>query len=329
MRKIIILIITCFLLLIAAWFSLTYYAGHPGPLEDAATVMIEPGDGFDEITATLEKEGVISFPLLFKIWVVAHNQHHAFKAGEFEIEKASSPQEVIDILVSGKSIQHSITIPEGLVSKDILTIVRDTKLLTGKEPSTLPEGTLLPETYYFLRNTPRDEMIRRMQEAMKKVLDVAWKKKQANLPFSTKQEAIILASIVEKETGVASERPRVAAVFVNRLRIGMRLQSDPTTIYGIYAATGELKQSLTTRDLEQKNAYNTYIIEGLPSGPICHPGTDSIEAVLNPIQTKELYFVADGKGGHAFAETLDEHNNNVLKYRAFLREQRQRAAEPR
>lgn len=329
MRKFILFIITCFLLLIIGWFSLAYYAGHPGPLEDATTVMIEPGDGFDEITSTLKDADIISMPLLFKVWVVAHNQHHAFKAGEFEIEKESTPQEVIDILVSGKSIQHSITVPEGLVSKDILAILHDTKLLTGKEPANLPEGTLLPETYYFLRNTPRSEMITRMQDSMKKILDIAWKNKQADLPFSTKQEAIILASIVEKETGVASERPRVAAVFINRMRIGMRLQSDPTTIYGIYAATGELKQSLTTRDLEQKNAYNTYVIEGLPSGPICHPGTESIEAVLNPAKTKELYFVADGKGGHAFAENLDEHNNNVLKYKAFLREQRQRTAQPR
>lgn len=329
MKFFISILVAGFLLLAAAWGGLVYYSSAPGPLKETTTILIEPGDGFDEIASLLAKEKIVSFPLLFKAWVIAHNQHHAFKAGEFEIEEGATPQDIIDALVSGKSIQHSVTVPEGLVSKDILSILSETKLLTGETPVTLPEGTLLPETYYFLRNTKRTEMIKRMQDAMRKMVDTAWEKRQPDLPFSTKQEAIILASIVEKETGVATERPRVAAVFINRMRIGMPMQSDPTTIYGIYAATGEMKQSLTTRDLEQKTPYNTYVIGSLPPGPICHPGTDSIEAVLNPAKTKELYFVADGKGGHVFAETLEEHNNNVLKYRAFLREQRQRATQPR
>ncbi|MFO1243547.1 MAG: endolytic transglycosylase MltG [Rickettsiales bacterium] len=299
MKAFLIIVITGMLLLAAGWFSLTYYANHPGPLSDTTIIMIEPGDSFDEITDQLAEQKAISFPLLFKAWVVAHGLHHQFKAGEFELEKDITPDAIIDILVGGKSIQHSVTVPEGLISKDILTIVRDTKLLTGDPPASLPEGTLLPETYYFLRNTSRTEIIRRMQDAMRRTLDTAWQGRDQNLPFTTKEEALILASIVEKETGIAEERPHVASVFVNRLRQNMKLQSDPTTLYGVYAKTGELKQSLTFKDLEQSTPYNTYVIEGLPPGPICHPGKESIQAVLHPTDTRDLYFVATGTGGHA------------------------------
>jgi UPF0755 protein len=228
----------------------------------------------------------------------------------------------MQILIDGKSIVYKLTLAEGLTSATIIELVRGHPVLVGDVADIPAEGSLLPETYVFDRGTTRKDLVGRMQDDHTRVLDELWVGRAKDLPFSTKDEAVILASIVEKETGVASERPRVAAVFVNRLRKGMKLQSDPTIIYGLTKGV-PLGRGIRQSELEKPTPYNTYVILGLPPTPIANPGKASLAAVMNPAQTEDLYFVADGTGGHAFAATLDEHEANVRKWREI---ERQRAA---
>ena len=224
----------------------------------------------------------------------------------------------MDRLVEGRSIQHSITIPEGLTSAQIVARINEHPILVGDIDYIPAEGSLLPETYKFTRGASRQEVLERMQRAHQKVVDEAWEHRIEDLPIQTKEDLITLASIVEKETGRADERNRVAAVFLNRLKRGMKLQSDPTILYGLYGGEAwEKSRTIYRSDMQRPNAYNTYQIEGLPPGPIANPGRASIEAVANPSRTDDLYFVADGSGGHAFSETLAEHNRNVEKWRAI------------
>ncbi len=300
-----------------------YYTA-PGPLTENKTILIEPGTGFKTIAHRLEKEQIISDRWLYTGMVMLGKKQHLFKAGEYAFPSGITPSQVTDKLVSGDTVSHSITIPEGLVTRDILAIIGKDPLLTGEMPTDIKEGDLLPETYFYIRGDSRKKIIDRMRRDHQQWLTKLWKNRKPGLPLKTPEEAVILASIVEKETGIASERGRVAAVFINRLRLGMPLQSDPTTIYGLYHRDGELKQSLTRKDLESNTPYNTYVIPALPPGPIAHPGVASIKAVMNPPDTDELYFVADGSGGHVFAKTLAEHNRNVANYRAWLREQKRR-----
>ncbi|MDD3447306.1 MAG: endolytic transglycosylase MltG, partial [Zavarzinia sp.] len=222
----------------------------------------------------------------------------------------------VRLLRDGKVVVHRLTVPEGLTVAEIMKLVADTAALSGSLPPIPPEGTLLPETYNFTRGENRSAMVDRMRRAMVEALDSAWAARVDGLPFETKEQALVLASIIEKETARDSERRRIAGVFVNRLRKGMRLQSDPTVIYGITKGQGPLGRSLTRTDLREATDYNTYVVYGLPPGPISSPGLDSLRAAVNPSTHKELYFVADGKGGHAFAETLDDHNANVQRWRA-------------
>ncbi len=297
----------------------------PGPLKEDTFVMIEPGDGLNAIASKLRETGVISrddpFNLgvlddatIFKLGTRYLEQQGKLKHGEYKVPAQSSMKQVMELLVSGKVIQYSVTVPEGRTSQMVLRILNADTVLTGDLRAAPAEGTLLPETYLFTRGTTRADILRRMERDHAALAEKLWANRKADLPYKTLEEAIILASIVEKETGVASERPQVASVFVNRLRKGMKLQSDPTIIYGLTG--GEpLGRGIRKSELEKATPYNTYLIDGLPPTPICNPGRASLEAVINPPDTDYLFFVADGTGGHAFAATLEEHNENVRKWR--------------
>ena len=306
--------------IIASYAWLNWYVQQPATLQESKTVIIPKGTGISDITAKLANAGVIAQPFIFKAFIFLEHKQVSFKAGEYVFTPNVSINEIIDILAKGKSITHSITIAEGLTVNEIIDIIQLDNKLSGEITQKIGEGELLPETHFYLRGDNRNDIIKRMQKDLRNSLDELWQTRQDNLPLKNKYEALILASIVEKETGVKSERARVAAVFINRLRLGMQLQSDPTTIYGIYKETGVKKQSLTRKDLKREDEYNTYFIPALPPTPIANAGRKAIAAVLNPSDTKELYFVAKGDGGHRFANSLRDHQANVMKYRKWQRD---------
>ncbi len=321
-----ILMFSIFLLIAFAgmlYYGKTLYEAD-GPLKSAKAVLIERGMNVQRIANLLDESGVIDNKVLFLASVRISDAHGKLKAGEYLFEENVSMDVVVAKLVEGKSILHSITLPEGRTSQQIVEILRNDEVLGGEIESVPPEGTLLPETYKFTRGDTRSQILERMRTSRDKIVADVWSRRSPDLPISTPEEMVILASIVEKETGLADERPRVAAVFINRLKKGMRLQTDPTVIYGLVGGAGTLGRSITRSDLRSKTAYNTYVIEGLPPGPIANPGRAALEAVINPAKTNDLYFVADGTGGHAFAETLDGHNANVRKWREI---ERNRAAQ--
>jgi UPF0755 protein len=237
------------------------------------------------------------------------------KAGEYELQPGTSMRLVAEILAEGKSLLYRVTIPEGLTSQQIVDRLKADPNIVGEVASLPSEGSLLPDTYRFSRGMTRQRLIELMQEERRKLLEKAWANRQTDLPFSTPEDAIVLASIVEKETGRSDERSRVAAVFINRLRQGMRLQSDPTILYGLFAGQVAWGRPIYKNEIQQKTTHNTYQIDGLPPTPICNPGRASIEATLNPAKTGDLYFVADGAGGHVFTSTLKDHNAAVVNWR--------------
>ena len=299
------------------WFN-TYYQAN-GPLVVPATVVIHKGARTIEIALLLKQAGVISNPKLFVWGIRLLAGPKPLRAGEYNFKPRMSPAQVISHLQTGKTVVRKVTIAEGLNNLEVANLLANTSGLSGPLGPLPTEGQLLPETYHFSYGHSRRGLIKRMRQAMTHLLSEAWPHRASGLPLKTPAEALVLASIVEKETGVASERPRVASVFINRLRIGMRLQSDPTVIYGITEGRKPFDRSITKSDLRSKTAYNTYVIKGLPPAPITNPGRAAILAVLNPANTKDLYFVAAGSGGHAFARTLSEHNRNVAKWRKFER----------
>ncbi len=299
-----------------------------GPLEGDRVVLIAPRTEVYEIISQLEREGVIENRLLLNLALLAEGNWSKIKAGEYLFKQNASLREVIDTLVSGREILHSITIPEGLTSEQIIQRIRDFDLLSGDVREIPKEGTLLPETYRVARGMSRNDLIRKMQDDQKRVLDQVWARRSADIPLRSPTELLILASIVEKETGRADERPRVAGVFINRLTRRMRLQSDPTIVYGLVGGKGTLGRGILRAEVERPTPYNTYQIEGLPPGPIANPGRAALEAVANPSRTKEFYFVADGTGGHAFAETLEQHNRNVVRWRMIERENKAQQTVP-
>jgi UPF0755 protein len=286
-----------------------------GPLANDKVVVVPRNTGVDEIAALLKREGVIDQPALFQLYAYLNRQRGQLKAGEFMFKAHASIDEAIDTLIQGKAILHSVTIPEGWTSEQIVARLNENEILTGEIKEVPREGTLLPDTHKFERGETRQQLINRMQNAQKQVLNQIWARKSPDLPIKTPQELVILASIVEKETGRADERTRVAGVFINRLQKRMKLQSDPTIVYGLVGGKGTLGRGILRSEIEKATPYNTYVIEGLPPGPIANPGRAALEAVANPSRTKDLYFVADGSGGHAFAETLEQHNRNVLRWR--------------
>ena len=311
---------------IAIFYHLKAQFEQRGPLASEQVLVITPGSNLAQIARQLEAAGVLENAFIFRIGVRTMALSRSLKAGEFAFPAGVSMRDAAEIIASGKSVLYPLTIPEGLTSREIQELVRQEERLTGDIPDApLPEGTLLPETYSFTRGDSRAQLIERMRAAMAAELAELWPGRDPDLPIKSPEEALILASIVEKETGVPEERPLVASVFVNRLRKGMRLQSDPTVAFGITLGEAPLGRLLTQADLRAPTAYNTYQIDRLPPGPIANPGRASIEAVLHPAETSYLYFVADGTGGHAFSKTLQEHNKNVAKWRKVQRSRKSNA----
>jgi peptidoglycan lytic transglycosylase G len=298
-----------------------------GPLDKTKTVLIPRGAGPSTMTKILTAEGVISHPQLFRVALMVDPNPKPIKAGEYEVPAHISMAALVDLLQSGKVVQRRMTVPEGATTAEIVELVRKTEALTGEITLDLKEGDLLPETYFYSRDDTRDGMLSRMKEAMEKTLDEAWRKRAAGLPYANKRDALILASIIEKETAVANERNKVAAVFVNRLRLKMRLESDPTTIYGVTGGKGMQGRELTRADLQSSSPYNTYVAAGLPPGPICNPGRASIIAAVSPApRDRSLYFVADGQGGHVFATNIYEHNRNVARWKEIQRQKQEQTS---
>ena len=287
----------------------------PGPLASDRVLIIPRDSGLTEISDLLQREGLIEHPLTFRISAFISGNWTKLKAGEYLFKARASQQDILDIIADGKVVEHSITVPEGLTSEQIVARLRENELLSGEIIAVPREGTILPDTYRIPRGFSRQAIIDRMSRDQNALLNRIWDRRPADLPIKTKQELVTLASIVEKETGRADERPRVAGVFINRLNRRMRLQSDPTIVYGIVGGKGTLGRSILRSEINQPTPYNTYTIDGLPPGPIANPGRAAMEAVVNHSKTKELYFVADGTGGHAFAETLEQHNRNVARWR--------------
>lgn len=295
----------------------------PGPTSADTTFVVKPSTGLGTIAADLETRGLITDAWVFQAGVRAYGNDSALKAGEYGIKAGASMRDIMDVIKSGKSIMFSLTIPEGLTVDQAFQRVAAMQELSGDMPTAMPdEGSLAADTQRFTRGMPRQRIIDKMLADQKELVAEIWAKRQPDLPLADVNEFVTLASIVEKETGVASERSQVAAVFINRLNKGMRLQSDPTILYGLFGGKGRpADRPIYQSDIEKPTPYNTYVINGLPPTPIANPGRAALEAVANPAKTNDLYFVADGTGGHVFAETLDDHNKNVARWRAFQKSQ--------
>lgn len=311
---------------VGGWWAYQNFT-KPGPLATPVTINIVRGSNIGGVAAMLASHGALEYPVVFKMAGRLTEQAGKIKAGEYEIAPAMSMQDILDLLESGKVVQRSVTLREGLTSYEITHILSAVQDLEQSRLDMPEEGRLLPETYSYSKGDGASDIIRRMEVGMEHVLDAAWEKRADDLPFKTKAEALILASIIEKETAVGMERRRVAGVFVNRLRKGMLLQTDPTVIYALTGGKpkndgkGPLGRRLLRKDLSYDSPYNTYKYAGLPPGPICNPGRAAVEAALNPETHSYLYFVADGSGGHAFAKSLAEHNRNVARWRRVRRGQ--------
>jgi UPF0755 protein len=260
------------------------------------------------------------------VWALKANGD--LKAGEYQFNKQASLRQVVETIVEYKAVQHPISIPEGLTSEQIVGRLLETDLLSGNIKDIPREGTLLPDTYNFPRGFARERMIQLMQQASQRVIKDVWEHRNPDLPLKTPEQLVALASIVEKETGRPEERTRVASVFVNRLKQKMRLESDPTIIYGLVGGKGSLGHPISKGEKSQPTPYNTYFIDGLPPGPIANPGRASLEAAANPARTKELFFVADGTGGHVFAESYDQHQKNVARLRVIEQQQQKDSTTP-
>ncbi len=327
MRRLIRVLLLLLIILAVVTSALFYdHISSPAPLPEEGVVITVPnGATLGRVARQLSQEGVIEKPLYWKLLARITGKANQIKAGEYELSGQVSPSEILDILVSGKSLQYSLTIPEGWTFQQMLMALAgkpeirqtlenaDTKEIMhqlGAE-DLHPEGRFLPETYFFTRNTSDLEILRRSFVAMQELLAKEWDNREEDLPLATPDEALILASIVEKETGVADERPMIAAVFINRLRKGMRLQTDPTVIYGM---GDRYKGNIRKKDLQRDTPYNTYTRKGLPPTPIALPAASSIHAVLHPAQSDALYFVASGGGRHYFSTTYEEHKQAVIKY---------------
>jgi UPF0755 protein len=292
----------------------------PGPLAAAKIVVIPKGAGAREVGTLLAANGVVGNGYLFTVGTFVSGRVAGLKAGEYEFAAGISPARAADLIDSGKVYRHKLTIPEGLTSTQIVALIDAAPALDGTIDAEPPEGTLLPDTYFYVMGNTRQELLTRMHRAMEKALTELWANRAPGLPLASPAEAVTLASIVEKETAKHDERPRVAGVFIERLKLGMKLQADPTVIYVMTRGGAvAMPHALGHDDLSIESPYNTYVDKGLPPTPIDNPGLASLKAALQPDDRGELYFVADGTGGHAFAKTLDEHNKNVAKLRASQR----------
>jgi UPF0755 protein len=298
---------------------------QPGPLAQDTVVNIPKGSGMRDIADALQRQNVIDQPYIFIGGVLVLKAREDLKAGEYQFKAHASLRDVVATMVEGKVVEHQVSVPEGLTSEQIAARLTDDNILIGDIRQIPREGTLLPDTYDFTRGVTREQMITRMQQAQQRVVKEVWDHRSPDLPLKSPDQLVVLASIVEKETGKTDERTRVAAVFVNRLKQNMKLQSDPTIIYGLVGGKGTLGRPIMKSEIEQPTPYNTYAITGLPPGPITNPGRASLEAAANPARTRELYFVADGTGGHAFAETYEQHQKDVARLRAMETDQKDQA----
>jgi UPF0755 protein len=298
---------------------------QPGPLPQDRIVNIPHGSGMRDIADVLTQQGVIDQPWIFIGSVLVLKAREDLKAGEYQFKAYASLRDVVATMVEGRVVAHQVSIPEGLTSQQVVARLTQDDVLTGTIKEVPREGSLLPDTYNFTRGITRDQMIQRMQQAQQHLVREIWDHRAPDLPLKTVDQLVILASLIEKETGKADERSRVAAVFLNRLKQKMRLQSDPTIIYGLVGGKGTLGRPITRSEIDQPTPYNTYQIDGLPPGPISNPGRAALEAAANPARTRELYFVADGTGGHAFAETYEQHQKNVARLRSIETDQNDQA----
>jgi UPF0755 protein len=299
----------------------------PGPLTEDKVVNV-PRGGIRETADLLMREGVIDQPNLFIAGALMLKAQNELKYGEYRFTRNASLRDVVDTIIEGKVVQHAFTIAEGLTSDQIVQRLVENETLAGNIRDIPREGTLMPETYRFTFGTTREQMIQRMRQAQQRAVQEVWDRRSSDLPIKTPEQLVTLASIIEKETGKPEERTRVAAVFANRLRQKMKLQSDPTIIYGLVGGKGSLGRPIQRNEIEQPTPYNTYVIDGLPPGPIANPGRASLEAAANPARTKELFFVADGTGGHAFADNYEQHQKNVARLRVIEQSAQPRTAQP-
>lgn len=318
-------LVLIFIGLVASFAFAKFMFDKSGPLGHQDVIAIPKGEGLSAIANRLERKNMIIDKRLFKAAVMYFGVQNKLKAGEYEIPKNASMRDVIDRLLEGKSILHSLPFPEGMTSQQLVDRINANTTLTGEITEIPAEGSLLPDTYKFTRGMDRTELIKRMQSAQDKFMENLWAQRKENLPIKTKAEALTLASIVEKETGIAGERPHIAGVFMNRLNKGIRLQSDPTIIYGLVGGVGKLGRGLRRSEIDKLTPYNTYQIDALPPTPIANPGRAAIKAVLNPKDTKDIFFVADGTGGHIFAETLKQHEFNVRNWRQIEKKRKKEA----
>ena len=307
------------LLLVAAaagaWVYVQFDA--PGPLASATEIVV-PHGGLEEVSGALARDGVVARPALFRLFALGTIRNGPLHAGEFAFPAGASPRQVLAVLRTARPVQHRLTIPEGLTAAQVARLVDSADALTGDAP--VPqEGSILPETYSYERGMSREQLLDRARQAMDRALQAAWDARKPGIPLANKGEALVLASMVERETAKPDERPLVAAVFLNRLAQGMKLQSDPTVVYAASGGLGVLDHGITRSELDQDGPYNTYRIPGLPPGPICMPGLAALRAATQPASTDMLYFVADGTGGHAFARTPDDQQRNVAKWRDIER----------
>jgi UPF0755 protein len=291
----------------------------PGPLAEPRALVVPRGAGLEEIAHRLAEAGIVADARVFGLGVVAERLDGQLKAGEFHFPASVSAREAARLLASGRTVARRLTVPEGATTQQALALLRAAEGLEGEVATPPAEGALLPETWFYAWGDQRGALLDRQRRAMDQLVAELWAKRAPGLPLRGPAEAVILASIVEKETAIAAERPRVAAVFLNRLRRGMRLQADPTVVYGLTRGAGPLDRPLSRADLDAATPWNTYVIDGLPPTPIANPGRAALEATLQPAPGDELYFVADGQGAHVFARTLAEHNANVARLRALER----------
>ncbi len=317
-------------IVLAAYAFVNYqYEAKPKGESKEIVFQVPSGSGLSSIATRLEKDRLIKSAFLFKLVTKLRGNERNFKAGEFSVTSPASMRQIYDTLSEGKAILYPFTAPEGLTSAQIFRSMTKLDTLVDDSPELPAEGTLLPETYMTPRGMKKSALLKQMQNDQSDILDRLWVSRDPDLPIKTKAEAVILASVVEKETGISSERDVVAGVFINRLRKGMRLQSDPTIIYGVSKGEPLLnkkgqQRGIRRSEIDKKTDWNTYQIDGLPKTPICNPGKDAIAAVLKPAETDYLFFVADGTGGHVFSKTVREHNNNVIKWRKIERQKRKR-----
>lgn len=323
---------------IFGYFFFTSAIGRPGPNAEDRAFMVESGASGAQIAQSLQSEGFISDARLFRIANRIYASGETLQAGEYQIPAHASVRQIVEMMASGDALQHAITFHEGITIAAAMEIIEESDVLTGEMPEAPPEGSILPETYHVQRGMTRAALLQQMRDARDRAVAEIWERRQPGLPITTPDELVTLASIVERETGVPSERPLVAAVFVNRLRLPMRLESDPTIIYGVCrqfpdrCVDGRLvnaqrqRRTIRASEIALNTGYNTYRIDRLPPTPIANPGRAALEATANPAQSNALFFVADGTGGHVFASTLAEHNANVARWRQI---ETQRLAEER